>query len=142
MSTTALAFTVASALYTGFQWTVRLVVYPQFAAVPGEAFAAYERLHQRRISVAVGPLFLATGLTAILFFAVPDGVSRWWGFATGGLVALGLGVTAFLAVPLHTALSQGFDARVHRQLLRVDTVRLIAAAAATALGVWVTAASA
>jgi cation transport ATPase len=137
---TPLAFTVAAALYTGFQWTIRLLVYPQFAEVPVAAFVAYERRHQDRVSIAVGPLFLALGVTAVLLFALPpDGVSRWWGVATGACVAAVLGLTALLAVPLHTALSKGFDERTYRRLMRVDTLRLVAATAATALGVWVTA---
>lgn len=136
MSLTAFAFTLAAALYTGFQWTVRVVVYPQFSEVPAPAFAAYEARHQQRISFAVGPLFLALGVTAILLFAFPPaGVSRWWTAAPGACVAVILGVTAFLAVPLHRALSNGFDAGLHRRLLRVDTARLLTAVAATALGV-------
>ncbi len=42
-----------TAAYAGFQWTVRGVVYPQFDQVPAEAFAAYERRHQQRISRVV-----------------------------------------------------------------------------------------
>lgn len=136
MSLTAFAFTLAAALYTGFQWTVRVVVYPQFAEVPATAFAAYEARHQQRISLAVGPLFLALGVTAILLFTFPPaGVSRWWTVAPGACVAVILGVTAFLAVPLHRALSDGFDAATHRRLLRVDAVRLSTAVVATVLGV-------
>ncbi|MHA3703863.1 DUF1772 domain-containing protein [Jatrophihabitans sp. YIM 134969] len=137
---TALAFTVAAALYLGFQWTIRVLVYPQFTQVPASAFVAYEARHQRLVSIAVGPLFLAWGITAIaLFVWPPDGVSRWWAVATGACTAVVLGLTALLAVPLHRALSTRFDADAHRRLLRVDTARLIAATAATALGVWVTA---
>jgi len=49
----------AAAAYAGFQWTVHVVVYRQFSAVPPAAFGEYERLHQRRISYVVGPLFVA-----------------------------------------------------------------------------------
>ncbi len=133
---TAFAFTVAAALYTGFQWTIRIVVYPQFAEVPTTGFAAYERGHQRRVSLAVGPLFVALGVTAVVFFVFPPGdVSRWWAVATGACVAVVLIATGLFAVPLHRALSAGFDAATHRRLLRIDSVRLIAAGAATALGI-------
>ena len=43
--------------YAGFQWTVRVVVYPQFALVPPDRFAPDELAHQRRIRRVVGPLF-------------------------------------------------------------------------------------
>lgn len=139
MTWTAFAFTLAAGLYTGFQWTIRVLVYPQFAAVPTSAFAAYERRHQHLTSVAVGPLFTALGVTAlILFVAPPPGVSRWWAVATGGCVAVVLAVTGGLAVPLHRVLTNGWDPAVHRRLLRVDTVRLVVAVVATGLGAWCT----
>lgn len=137
MPWTAAAFCLAAALYTGFQWTIRLVVYPQFAQVPADAFVPYELQHQRRVSIAVGPLFVLLGSAAILLFAAPpDGSSRWWGVAGGAGVAAILGVTAFLAVPLHTALSDGFTASLHRRLLHVDTLRLVLAVLTTAVGAW------
>jgi hypothetical protein len=90
----------------------------------------------------VGPLFLLWGVAAIALFALPpEGVSRWWTVATGGCVAVVLVLTGLFAVPLHRVLSDGFDPAAHRRLLRVDTLRLVTAAAATALGVWVTAAA-
>lgn len=134
---TPAVFCLAAALYTGFQWTIRVVVYPQFAEVPAGAFVPYERQHQRRVSLAVGPLFVLLGVSAILLFtAPPHGVSRWWGVAGGAGVAAILGVTAFLAVPLHRALGDGFTVSLHRRLLRVDTVRLVLAVLTTAVGAW------
>ena len=88
------------------------------------------------MSLAVGPLFVALGGTAIaLFVDPPAAVSRWWTVVPGACVAAILGITAFLAVPLHRALSDGFDAGLHRRLLRVDASRLVVAAVATALGI-------
>jgi hypothetical protein len=52
-----------SAAYAGFQWTVRVLVYPQFAQVPPDAFAGYGRSHQRRVTRVVGPLFVGQGAT-------------------------------------------------------------------------------
>lgn len=131
--TTALALLVSTALYTGFQWTIRVVVYPQFATVPPEAFVRFEARHQRLVSVAVGPLFLASGLAALVALARPPaGVGRLLPLATAAAVGAILLVTALLAVPLHRALSDGYDAAVHRRLLRVDTARLLLAVLATA----------
>ena len=131
VSVAAVAFLLASSAYLGFQWTVRVVVYPQFATVAAAGFAAYERRHQQLVSVAVGPLFVASGLSAIAVFLRPPGAHRSVAvLAAPALVLLGLGVTAALAVPLHRRLSAGFDAGVHRRLLRVDSVRLVLAALA------------
>jgi hypothetical protein len=52
-----------SAAYAGFQWTVRVLVHPQFAQVPRDAFTGYERGHQRRVTRVVGPLFVGQGAT-------------------------------------------------------------------------------
>jgi len=57
------AYLGADSLYTGFQLTIRGVVYPQMAKVPEPVWVDYEAAHQRRVSVVVGPLF------AVLVFA-------------------------------------------------------------------------
>jgi hypothetical protein len=137
VSLTALAFLISSCLYTGFQWTIRLVVYPQFAEVPGTAFARYERMHQRRISVAVGPLFVFWGVAALALVARPPAAAaRFVPLIAALLVGLVLAVTAFGAVPLHRRLSEGFDAAVHRRLLAVDGVRLVLSIAASAVAIY------
>lgn len=130
---TAALLLAATALYAGFQWTIRIVVYPQFASVPGEAFARYEARHQQLVSWAVGPLFVADGAATIAAFVVGP---RLPAAVAGACLALVLGVTAFGAVPLHRRLSEGFDEAAHRRLLRVDTVRLGAALGAVAAAVW------
>ncbi|CAN5588139.1 hypothetical protein BH10ACT8_BH10ACT8_10560 [soil metagenome] len=137
MSLTALAFLISSCLYTGFQWTIRLVVYPQFTEVPDTAFARYERMHQRRVSVAVGPLFVSWGVAALALLARPPAATaRLVPLVAALLVGLVLAVTAFGAVPLHSRLSEGFDAAVHRRLLAVDGVRLALSVAASAVAVY------
>lgn len=127
MSWSTIALLVATSLYAGFQWIVRIVVYPQFAAVPASGFAAYEQRHQRLITVVVGPLFVLDGLASIAAFMVSPG---WLTAGAGGCLAVVLGVTAVAAVPAHRRLSDGFDAGTYRRLLAVDTVRVAAATAA------------
>jgi hypothetical protein len=56
--------------------------------------------------------------------------------AGAACLAVVLGVTAFLAVPLHRRLDRGWDAGAHRRLLRVDGVRVAAATAGTAAAAW------
>lgn len=130
---TAALLLVVTSLYAGFQWTIRVVVYPQFAAVPPGAFERFEARHQRLVSFAVGPLFIADGaVTAAAFVAGP----RVPAAAAGLCLLVILGLTAFAAVPQHRRLSDGFDPAAHRRLLTVDTIRLVAAAAAVTAAIW------
>ncbi|MDT0277773.1 DUF1772 domain-containing protein [Blastococcus goldschmidtiae] len=97
-----------TAAYAGFQWTVRVLVHPQFARVPPPASAAYERSHQRLVTRVVGPLFAGQGVTTMLLLAVrPAAVPLLPVLAGAALLAAVLGITAFLAVPLHRRLDAG-----------------------------------
>ncbi len=126
-----LAYALAAAAYAGFQLTVRLVVYPQFARVPAAASAEFERAHQRLITPLVGLLFGALALTtAGLLVAGP----RPAGVVAAALFAGLLLATAVGAVPQHGALSRGFDPAAHRRLLAWDTVRVGLALGQLALG--------
>ncbi len=129
----AVLLLVATSLYAGFQWTIRVVVYPQLAAVPAASFASYEARHQRLVSYAVGPLFVADGVAALVAFAVEPGPPT---AATGGCLAAVLALTVLGAVPQHRRLSDGFDPAAHRRLLRVDSARLVAALGGVAAAVW------
>jgi hypothetical protein len=132
VSAPPLAYGLAAAAYLGFQLTVRLVIYPQFARVPARAFAGFERAHRRLITPLVAPLFGALALsTAGLLVVGP----RAPGVAAAALLAGVLAATAFGAVPQHAVLSRGFDPPAYRRLLRWDTVRVVLAAGQLALGV-------
>lgn len=138
VSVLAVCFLVATALYAGFQWTIRLVVYPQLAAVGRADFVAYELAHQHRVSLAVGPLFVALLVTTAAIIVVPPaGTPVWARIAAAVLLVVVLGATWLLAVPQHRALSDGFDAAAHRRLLRADTVRLVVAVLDMALAVFI-----
>ena len=135
MSLPAVAFALASASYLGFQATIRLVVYPQFARVPAAGFAAYERAHQSRVTLLVAPLFAAlVGSSAAVALLPPAGAPRALALAALLPTAVVLAVTGTAAVPQHRRLERGFDADAHRRLLAADTVRLVAAATGTVVG--------
>ncbi len=123
-----------TAAYAGFQWTVRGVVYPQFAQVPAAAFPAYERRHQQRISRVVGPLFAGQLLTTAVLLATRPSAPVLAGAACLAAVLL---LTALGAVPQHRRLSAGWDDAAFRRLLRVDTLRAGAATAGTVAAVGV-----
>ena len=128
MDPVLLAHLAAAFAYAGFQWTVRVVVYPQLATA-GRAdpagFPALAANHQRRITWLVGPLFaaLVTG-TALLVAAAPGSVLAW---ACAAATAVVLGATAGGAVPQHRVLAARWDAAAHRRLLAWDGVRVAAA---------------
>ncbi len=128
---------VLTAAYAGFQWTVRGLVYPQFAQVPPEAFPAYERAHQRRVSRVVGPLFLGQGVTTLwLLSARPDGAALPPLFAGAACLTVVLGVTALFAVPLHRRLGGGWDAGGPGGGVAVHPGRGGAPTAGTAAAAW------
>jgi hypothetical protein len=129
---TSVAHVATTAAYAGFQATVRMLVYPQMAAVPAPAFAGYEANHTRRVSLVVGPLFAALGASTLGLLVVP-GVPRTAGPAAAVLLAGLLAVTAFGAVPQHARLGAGFDVVAHGRLLRWDGVRLAVALLALAV---------
>lgn len=130
MSWTAQAYLAVAAAYAAFQWTVRLLVYPQFAMVDRIDFAAYEIAHQRRITPLVGVLFLALGVGALLLFGwPPPGRSHLPGLVGGLIVAAILGLTAVGAVPRHTTLRAGWNDPAFRTLLRIDSARVVLATA-------------
>ena len=147
---------VLTAAYAGFQWTVRVLVYPQFAQVPPDAFAAYERSHQRRVTRVVGPLFVGQGATTLALLAMrPAGMPLAPVLAGAACLAAVLGVTALLAVlasaaclavvleltalgavPQHRRLDRGWDPAVHRRLVHVDTLRALTATVGVAAALW------
>jgi hypothetical protein len=122
-----------TAAYAGFQWTVRAVVYPQFALVPPDVFPAYESRHQQRITRVVGPLFAGQGVTTLwLLAARPEGTPLLPVLLGAACLAVVLGATALGAVPLHRRLGTAWDDAAYRRLLRVDTLRAVAATVGTA----------
>jgi hypothetical protein len=122
------------AAYAGFQWTIRALVYPQFALVPPAGFPGYERRHQQRVSRVVGPLFAGQGVTTLWLL-----VTRWPGAPVllgAACLAVVLLVTGLLAVPLHRRLDAGWDAAAYRRLLHVDSLRALAATGGVAAALW------
>ncbi len=121
-----LAQVAATWALVGVIWFVQLAHYPLFARVSRQGSAAYHCENQRRTTWVVGPLMLIEAGTALALFgsrptAVPLG-AVWFGLIL--LVAVWLS-TAFLQVPAHGKLAEGFDAAAVRRLVAGNWLRTL-----------------
>lgn len=117
----------------GFIWTVQLLVYPAMAAVPGDAFPAYERFHQRRVVAVLAVFGVVEVVAAGALAVVGTGVSAWMWQLGGALLAILWVSTGAFYAPLHGRLADGFDPDLHALLLRTNWVRTIVWSARGAL---------
>lgn len=135
-----LANLLATLTMFGVIWIVQLVHYPLFSGVGVEGFTAYEAAHQTRITWIVFPaMTLELGTAAALLWLRPEAVPPWmvWiGLTLVGVVWLS---TAFVQVPLHTALAGGFDGDAHARLVASNWIRTAAWSLRTGLVLWMTA---
>lgn len=88
---------------------------------------AFARRHTASISLVVGPLMLAEGVTG-LWIAIdpPAGVGRLAARCSLALLGIADGVTAFVSAPLHGRLADRFDAGLHSRLVRTNWIRTCA----------------
>lgn len=116
----------ASSALAGLIWTIQLVHYPLFDRVDEDRWLEFHQSHSARISIVVGPLMAAEGLSALwLLFRRPSSVGLFlvWGGAM--LVALVLGSTVLISVPFHNRLAAGFNVKAHRLLVVTNWIRTI-----------------
>lgn len=110
----------------GLIWMVQLVHYNLFDRVGAEQFIQYEKDHQRLITPIVGiPMLVESACTVALLFMAPVGVPRWAAWA--GAIMLGLiwVSTAFLQIPYHAKLCQGFDQAAYHGLVVTNWIRTV-----------------
>ncbi len=135
-----LAHVFATLTMFGVIWVVQLVHYPLFAGVGADGFADYEAAHQARITFVVLPaMLLELGTALALVWLRPEAVPGWLAWTGLGLVGVVWVSTAVVQVPLHTALSAGFDGDAHARLVASNWVRTAAWTARAALVLWMTA---
>lgn len=129
---------VATLTMLGVIWMVQLVHYPLFSGVGAGGWLAYEAQHQRRITWIVGPTMLLELMTAVwLVFDRPSFFPAWAAFVGAALVGAIWCSTAFVQVPLHSALGQGFEADAHQRLVSTNWIRTVAWTLRAGLVGWV-----
>ena len=115
-----------TAMMVGFIWTIQLLSYPMMAAVPADAFPAYEAAHTRRVTqtlAVIAPLeVVAAGGVALFVDAVPT----WLSVGAGALLAAIWVSTGLYYAPIHGRLATGFDPALHRRLVSTNWLRTIA----------------
>jgi hypothetical protein len=134
-----LAHLAATLTMFGVIWVIQLVHYPLMRGVGVDGFVAYEAQHQVRITWIVFPAMAVELVTAFwLVFERPAAWPAWalWiGLALVGVVWLS---TAFVQVPLHGRLGEGFDAGAHTRLVATNWIRTAAWTGRAGLAVWLT----
>jgi len=119
--------TLSTLMMAGVIWFVQLVHYPLFVHVGEQKFGRFEKEHVRRTTWIVAPLMTAEAATAIglVLFS--------WDSRHRGLTLLGLlllvviwASTAFLQVPCHKRLAEGFDLRAACRLVGTNWIRTAA----------------
>ena len=126
-----LANLCSSLAMTGLIWFVQIVHYPMFSRVGEREFAEYAKQHARLTSLVVGPLLLIETMSAVgLAFLSGERIAVWLGLGLVGVIWVS---TAVIQIPCHTRLARGFDAGVHRRLVRSNWIRTIAWSARSGL---------
>ncbi len=140
MTTILLVAHLAATLFmTGVIWFVQVVHYPLFRLVGNSEFARYEAAHTFWTTWVVAPPMLTELTTAVLLLLFkPKGVSDgilWFNLALLAIIWLS---TAFLQVPCHQQLGQGFDATVHHRLVVTNWLRTFCWTVRAGLLLWLT----
>lgn len=112
----------------GLIWFVQIVHYPLMGAVDVDAFAGYEKAHQRRTTWIVGPVMLLEASCAVLLFWSPHGeftgkTLRWVGLALLSIIWVS---TFVMQAPLHAKLAIRFDRSAWQRLVFSNWLRTFA----------------
>jgi len=111
----------------GVIWFVQLVHYPLLALIGTDRAAEVAREHQRRTGWVVGAPMAVEGVTTLILLATrPDGVSVLLPWIAACFLAVALGCTVLLSVPLHEKMANQPDETVGQRLVTTNWPRTIA----------------
>ena len=118
---------LATCVMVGVIWFVQLVHYPLLATIGIDRASEIAVEHQRRTGWVVGLPMAGEGVTTLwLLFDLPNGVNSALPFVGGFLLAIALGSTIFLSVPLHEKMALAPTADIGHKLVRTNWPRTIA----------------
>ncbi len=122
-----LANLAATWAMVGLIWFVQVVHYPLMATVPADDAVRYATAHQRLTGFVVGPPMLVEGVSTLWLLASrPEAVSWWLPWLGAVALAVALGSTVALQVPLHERRARGVDHDAARRLVTTNWVRTFA----------------
>lgn len=122
-----LANFVATCLMTGVIWFVQWVHYPLLAKVPVDRAVETAIDHQRRTGQVLAIPMAVEGFTTLgLLIIRPESMHIFWPWFGAVLLAVALGGTVFVSVPLHAKMATNPTADVGRRLVVTNWPRTIA----------------
>ena len=105
---------------------VQVVHYAMFDRVGESEFAVYARDHGRLITPIVAiPMLIEIASAFALCVDTPAGVTRLHAYVGFGLVIAIWLSTAFIQVPCHAKLGNGFDAATYNTLVMCNWIRTL-----------------
>ncbi len=119
-----LAVVLLNAYSLGANCVERFVNYGSWPRLAGSDFGAYHRAQQPSIlTFVVAPLATSLLLQILLLWNRPAEIGRWlvWAMLAASLV--GVISTAFIQIPIHRKLDNGFSGELISRLLRTDWIR-------------------
>ena len=127
-----LANFVATAVMMGVIWFVQWVHYPLLATVPVDGAVKVAEQHQRRTGQVLALPMAVEGVTTLWLLASrPDAVRLILPWLAAVLLAVALGSTVFVSVPLHAKMATNPTADVGQRLVVTNWLRTIAWSART-----------
>lgn len=119
--------TVATWTMVGLTWFVQRVHYPLLALIGTDRARPVAIEHQRRTAQVVGLPMAVEGVTTLgLLVRTPDTVGMAWVWINAVLLAVALGSTVLLSVPLHARMAEAPDATIGRRLVVTNWPRTVA----------------
>jgi hypothetical protein len=111
----------------GVIWFVQVVHYPLLAMVGMDRASEVAVEHQRRTGQVVAlPMAIEGVSTLVLLAARPSGVFWLWPWVAAVLLAIALGCTVLLSVPLHAQMASKPTPEIGRRLVRTNWPRTVA----------------
>ena len=122
-----LANTAATCVMVGVIWFVQIVHYPLLSRFGSAHSTQVAHEHQRRTGWVVGAPMAVEGVSTLALLANrPDGIAIYLPWVGAVLLAVALGSTVLLSVPLHSRLALSHDEAVGRKLVLTNWPRTIA----------------